>query len=437
MHQALKSGRVNGASVRSDLDPRLREVQPDVRLVHHEVGRLHPIVFGQNEVHHRVDPVLALRGRDLAEAHPGELPVLRLVEPRDKHVPRRRQHAQALPVERLVLDLGPQLRPRVLAREVVEQFAVGSAPRREARAQSRRARRVGIHVSLHIEPLAARTVYAGDRLRPLGIVSHPARLQVVDLRRYAALPADSDHLVDRLEQLVALRPHVGDVDAARALHHFRDLHQLLGRREVAGRVDQGSRETQRAILHRPRGRPLHLLERGVGRRTLGEGHPILPERAAADKRANVDARSALLDHPEHLGEPMRLGEQRQEAPGHRIGRIERRRGARQHLAAQRGRRAALAEHLRGHALCHLAHHPRIAAQERAGGATLDVDEPRRHHHSRGVKPLPGGRTTQRAPRGNRGNAVAGDGDVAVEPRGARAVDHAPVLDDEIVARPSG
>src|SRR5690606_30757753 len=101
--------------------------------------------------------------------------------------------------------------------------------------------------------------------RGLVPVADARRLEVEDLDGDAALRTDADRLVDRLEQVVRLRAHVCDVQAAIRRHRLRGLDQLPGRREVRGWIDQRRGNAERATLHRPAYDLAHAVQlRGIG-----------------------------------------------------------------------------------------------------------------------------------------------------------------------------
>ncbi len=86
----------------------------------------------------------------------------------------------------------------------------------------------------------------------LAPVPLPRGLEVVDLDRHPALAADPDRLVHRLEEVVGLGAHVGDVDPVIRRHRLGHLDQLLGGGVVARRIDQRGGEPEGAVLHRRR-----------------------------------------------------------------------------------------------------------------------------------------------------------------------------------------
>ncbi len=81
-----------------------------------------------------------------------------------------------------------------------------------------------------------------------------------DLDRDARLPADRDRLVDRLEDAVALRAHVGRVGPAVLRCLGREGDQLVGLGIRCRRILQRGRESHRAVEHRLADERLHAVE---------------------------------------------------------------------------------------------------------------------------------------------------------------------------------
>src|SRR5690242_13194102 len=98
-----------------------------------------------------------------------------------------------------MIYLLPDFRADLLAREVLEQLALGGILGRKTRCETRRARGVRVHVRLDIDSRRARRVDLGDDLRFLAPVARAGRLQVIDLARHATLFRDPYHLIDGFE----------------------------------------------------------------------------------------------------------------------------------------------------------------------------------------------------------------------------------------------
>ncbi len=64
----LRPGGIEAAGVAGELDPRLRHLEPQVRLVHREVDRADALPLGHEQVEGGLDPVLTSHLGDLVEA---------------------------------------------------------------------------------------------------------------------------------------------------------------------------------------------------------------------------------------------------------------------------------------------------------------------------------------------------------------------------------
>ena len=70
-----------------------------------------------------------------------------------------------------------------------------------------------------------------------------------DLRRQPALLADGDRLAHALDEPLGLVAHVRDVDAAHLAGDARELDHFLGRREIAGHVEESRAQAEGAVFH--------------------------------------------------------------------------------------------------------------------------------------------------------------------------------------------
>ena len=119
---------------------------------------------------------------------------------------------------------------------------------------------IRVDVGPHDLARVARGLDPGQCLLHLGPVRAPGRLEVEDVHRGACGLADGERLVDRLEQPIAFIPHVGIVTAAVRGDDLVECDDLFGRGIDGRRIDQRSRQADRARLHRLADQALHPLE---------------------------------------------------------------------------------------------------------------------------------------------------------------------------------
>src|SRR5687768_9404710 len=87
MSRVRLSLRVDPARIRTDLDPRLLKLRPDVLLAHHEEDRTDPMMFREQQFTDGVGPVLpTAHFRDLRKALTDVLPVF-VFQETDRHDP--------------------------------------------------------------------------------------------------------------------------------------------------------------------------------------------------------------------------------------------------------------------------------------------------------------------------------------------------------------
>ena len=155
-------------------------------------------------------------------------------------------------------------------------------PQRHLDQQPRRRPFVGVHVERDVEAVSARVVDKGEqRLRSAGV--RLAMIEVRDVNRPGAAPADVDRLAERIE--VAITERVADmrvVEAAVARRFRRQRRELVGRGIRAGRVVEAARESERAGRHRVREQCAHIGERPIVRGDVVPAETRDAQRAVAD-----------------------------------------------------------------------------------------------------------------------------------------------------------
>jgi hypothetical protein len=239
----------------------------------------------------------------------------------------------------------------------------------------------------------------------------------VDLRRLGG----RDRLADGLEDPARLVANVGGVGPAVAPHDPEQSDQLLRPGEGAGRGEEPRRQAGGA-----RREPFLEETAHRGQLVAGRGAILHPDRHQAQRvvadlhdRVHRGRREAI----QVAGEARLLDLD----PGGEAGQVllEQPRAARQ---CRRHRQPAMADHLGGHALGHLAlGSGRIGQREVR--VRLDVDEPGRHHQAAGVD-----RAARRpgVARRDRGDPAVSDRDVAPDRVGAATIQHLTAADDQIV-----
>jgi hypothetical protein len=278
---------------------------------------------------------------------------------------------------------------------------------------------VGVHVGRDVEALGA-----GGR-DPLEHLGHPAPvllagdLQVPDLHREAGTASDVDRLVEGLEHLVTLVPHVRGVEAAELRRRTGEEHQLVGGLVARGRVAERGGDTEGTLAHRLLDLDLHPEELLGGGRLGPLSHHDRAYLAGGDERADVDGRASGA-------EPLPVAV---EVPPVDLDLVEREpaHDAAEDLVADRGHRSELAGELGGDALADL----RLGAgidQHRQLALAEQVDEPRGDHVVVGIDAELGRSVAQVA---HPDDAVSLDAHVGPEPGAARAVDDPSTLDDQV------
>ncbi len=304
--------------------------------------------------------------------------------------------------------------------QVLEELAVRRGPRRQHSIQPSARSGVRIHVGGDVDAFRARRLDARYRVGHLAPVGLARRLEVVNLDRQMRLAPDTRRLVDPFQQRVALGAHVGDIEAAMLAHDTADLDQLLGRDVGIGRIDQRVGDAERAILHRLGHHPAHRRQLLAGRRPHAHAAGVLAQRPAAQERADVGRHAAFGHRPQPVAEPLpaasTLDPVRDEA-AHGGGDLAE--GILDLAAGRRGR-PAFAHDLGRDALRHLREAARVVHQ-REDAVAEDVDEAGADDHAGGIHHLAGRIGRQTSGRRDRGDAVAGEGDIAVEPGIARPI----------------
>ena len=273
---------------------------------------------------------------------------------------------------------------------------------------------------MHVEAAPARLIDEAEGVAHLAPVTLPARLVMRDLDGHAAFLADANGLPHRIEQSRRLVAHVGGVEPAARAHLAREVDDLLGARVAPGLVDETGREPHRPRLHplaHPGAHLVHLAGRG---RALGESHGSRTQRAVPHEHGDVQAGPGFLHPLEILAEarPRRrggAGMNPREAPD---------RGVVGHHA-----RAAVADHVGGHALHHLEGHGGIEEDGEVIVA-VHVDEAGAHRHAP--------RVDLRAPplrhRPHDGDLLAGHRHVGPHAGRAGAVEHRAPANHQIESR---
>ena len=249
---------------------------------------------------------------------------------------------------------------------------------------------------------------------------------VRDLDADARLAADAEHLVDALHHPRALVAHVAGVDAVERSHRLRQLDDLLGARERAGRVDQPGGEAERALIHHPLDQLAHVLGLEVGRLALLHAHDGAAHVAVGDEASGVDGDPPLVE-PRAVGVEVGRAAAAALAEDHRADQLV----EALDLIVGRGQaEPAVADDLGGHALEDLRVRFRLAGQ-REVPVRVHVDEPRRDDHPSGVEHLVRrGRVVQP------GDGVVFDREVTAAGGSAGAVEDAGVADEEAHGRGS-
>jgi hypothetical protein len=226
-------------------------------------------VLGEEEVAERVDRVAVGLVDQLAERLALPRQQLLAVEVADADVPQPTGPGeQRAPL----LELAPDPRPDVLVREPLlrPDRAAGLDPGRDEDQQAGARPLRGIGVERDVEALASGGV---DELEhPVGAARERlAVVEVGDVGRRLAEPADLDRLAERVEEAVAERvADVGVIEAAVPSGLLRQLGQLPGGGVAPRRVVEARAEAERAFLH-------PLPEQGLHRRPgLGSGRHVVP-----------------------------------------------------------------------------------------------------------------------------------------------------------------
>ena len=235
-----------------------------------------------------------------------------------------------------------------------------------------------------------------------------------DLERRPSRLGGGDDLPDRLQEAVALAPHVGREDPALAPRHGREGRQFLRWREAGRRIDQSRGQAQGSLVHaalQGRDHGLQLLRRG-GAIGASQGGPA--EGVVADQQAEVD-RDPLIQEPAEVTPHVVPGVVQTVDLAIRLGAI-----LPPGPPDGGGRIAAVPPDLARHPLEHGAL-GRPREEEVVIGVAVDVHEARGRRQVSGVDHPSRPRRGQVASHGD--DPVAGDGDI-----GSRRGTAAPVKD---------
>ena len=417
---ALPGGQRQG--IGADHQQRVGDAAGDVVLGHHEHHHRHPTLFGEQEIHHRLRRLLAHGVGNLRHRAALELRLL----PAGRHqnvVPAERPRAPR-PPRTVALALVNDTPPRVPVGDTGQEavHAALQRPGREQAGHRRAARNVGVDVGGHANAAFPCCLDHVQRPFHLAPVLAPGRLQVGYLHGNARFLADSQRLGDGLLEGAALAAHVRRVEAAGLLGHLRQGHEL-GRVAVAsGGVDQTRGQAEGAVVHRLADEALHAHQFVGARRPVGKSHDGDAHGAVADERHQVHGAALIADalvvFAQPLPSPGQVGVQKADVFLQQIKRLRRHR---------RRREAAVADHLGGDALAHLAVGAR-RAQQRKVRMGVRVDEPRRHDAAAGVDAA---RRVAFQGGGHRGDTPAADADVGCDARPPGAVDYRAVLDEQV------
>ena len=123
-----------------------------------------------------------------------------------------------------------------------------------------------------------------------------------DLRPDARRLHELDHLVDRLENVVALAAHVRRVIPALRRCNLGERHDFRRRRILAGLVDEPRREAPAARIKRFVEKTRHLAQVFVAGRARGITDDRRPQRIVADELNGVDRGLRRGKHLAVLGE---------------------------------------------------------------------------------------------------------------------------------------
>ncbi len=174
-------------------------------------------------------------------------------------------------------------------------------PGREKEAEPGRAGDIGVPVTKDVQAFAPGGFYAGQGGLGLVPVGAARGFEVGDLQGNARLPGRGDGFVQGLEQLLALVPHVGGIDALVPGRRPAQLDELPGLGEGAGSVFQAARKAERPGGHGPLDQKRHPLELLGLWWTVVEAHDRPPNHPLADESRIVDGRPRLLQPGQKSG----------------------------------------------------------------------------------------------------------------------------------------
>ena len=255
-------------------------------------------------------------------------------------------------------------------------------------------------------------------------------IEVGDVRRPVAAPADLDRLLERVQVPVAERvAHVRVIEAAMGCRLAGERGQLIGAGVGAGRVVESRRETDGALLHRLSQHRAHVRDIRVGGLHLLPADGAHPQRAVSDQEREVDrwmkcveAVEVRLDRAPIVRRCLR---RRAVQPGVHVDQRLEVTGVRDRRIAQ----AVDADDLGGDALPHLRLVQRVGEDHQAGVA-VEVDEPGADDEPCRVDAAVG-RDVLLGLAEDEAEPPVPDADRGREAVGSAAVDDRPVLDDQV------
>ena len=297
-------------------------------------------------------------------------------------------------------------------------------PGREVRYERPAASQPRRDVEANFEPAVARLLQHLDARACLAPVLLTSRVHVGHDQRHPGALGDLDRLGDRLLQVPAVVPDVGVVGPAVRRERLGHLDDLVRVREDGVLVHQPGAEAPRAVGERG-GHQLPHLRAFVGsRRTVGLPHDDVPDVQVPGHGDDVARRPGVPD-----GVPVLA--HRLPRPVVAVYFVDGGAGAvvvdHVHLHG-RGGVAAVADDERRHALPDARLGQRVDQDRNVRVAVL-LDEAGRDEVSGGVDRLRGFPIAEPS---HRDDPVAHDRDVGSEPGAAGAVEHAAVLDQQVV-----
>ena len=150
-----------------------------------------------------------------------------------------------------------------------------------------------VAVEGEVEAAGAGALHQLEQAGQVGRPAEPRALEVGDVEREARALADLDRLADRVQEGVALAPQVGDVDAAVLRDDLAHGDHLVGVGPHVGRVGEGGREAEGAVLHPLADEAAHPVQLGGGGGAHLPAHRADPDGVVRDEVADVDGGGLL------------------------------------------------------------------------------------------------------------------------------------------------